>query len=269
MKHLNDNLVKQNGHNFSMNKSKSNIVIQLNNISKTYVIHHEKPTTTDALLRRNGEKFIALNNINLTIGRGERIGIIGANGSGKTTLLKIIAGVTTPTSGTVQARGKVISLIDLEAGFHPELTGLENIYLNAMLLGLSKKEISSIVPKVIKFAEIEHFIDAPLFTYSSGMKLRLGFSIAINSNPDILILDEIMLIGDSAFQKKSIQKIREFFKKEKTIIIASHMPSFILDNCNRCILLEKGIIKNTGNPKKIINGYEKSVIASMSSSKRQ
>jgi ABC-type polysaccharide/polyol phosphate transport system ATPase subunit len=178
----------------------------------------------------------------LEIKKGERVGIIGPNGSGKTTLLKIIAGITTPTSGTIKTNGKIVSLIDIEAGFHPDLTGYQNIYLNGMLLGMTKRDITKKLHAIIQFADIKQFIDAPMFTYSNGMILRLGFSVAAYSNPDILIMDENFAVGDESFRKKTIAKIIDFRQHHKTILIASHWIDFIKHNTDRYISLRKGSI---------------------------
>jgi len=188
---------------------------------------------------------VALNALNLTVKAGERVGIIGPNGSGKTTLLKIISGITTPTSGTIKTKGRIVSLIDLEAGFHQDLTGYQNIYLNGLLLGMRKNEISGKLKQIVAFADIGGFIDAPLFTYSSGMKLRLGFSIAINTNPEILIVDEGFFVGDDNFQHKTSKIIQDFSKRKKTILLVSHWLDYIHTTCNRIITFEKGrIIKD-------------------------
>lgn len=212
----------------------NDIAIQLSSVSKKYTIHHEKPTLVEKFIksaRWRNEEFWALKDINLTINKGERVGIIGPNGSGKTTLLKIIVGITTPTEGTVKRVGKIVSLIDLEAGFHPELTGEQNIYINGMLLGLAKKDIQKNIQRIIAFADIKQFIDAPLFTYSSGMKLRLGFAVAVHADPDVLILDEGLSSGDSEYRKKIKTKIKDFFSKGKTIIMVSHQLDILKENC--------------------------------------
>ena len=223
-------------------KSHDNTAIRLTSVSKRYTIHHEKPTLVEHLVNGRNEEFWALKDINLTINKGEKVGIIGPNGSGKTTLLKIIAGITTPTTGTLETHGKIVSLIDLEAGFHPDLTGIDNVYLNGMLLGMKKEEISRKLDEIISFADIGQFIDAPLFTYSSGMKLRLGFSVAIHADPDTLILDENISAGDADFQKKSSVKIQNFFKQGKTVIVVSHWLEFIKKNCQRILIMNKGEI---------------------------
>ncbi len=168
-----------------MIKNKKIIAIKLSRVTKQYFIHHEKPTLMEKLFTRTNEKFTALKNINLSIYEGERVGFYGPNGCGKSTLLKIITGITTPTLGKVETKGKIVSLIDLEAGFHPDLTGIQNIYMNGMLLGMSKDEITEQLKDIVNFADIHQFIDVPLFTYSQGMKIRLGFSVALHVKPKI------------------------------------------------------------------------------------
>jgi ABC-type polysaccharide/polyol phosphate transport system ATPase subunit len=239
-----------------MNKMSNSIALRLDHITKEYVIHHEKPTLVEKFIKGKDERFVALNDITLLIKKGERVGIVGHNGSGKTTLLKIIAGITTPTRGLVKTYGKVVSLIDLEAGFHPDLTGIQNIYLNGMLLGMSKRSIDSRLSRIIRFADIRQFIDIPLYTYSSGMKLRLGFSIAIHSNPDTLILDEGFAVGDASFQKKTTRVIEAFFKQKKTIIVATQLLDFVRDNCTRVIILNRGTLTHSGPPS-LIEKYKK------------
>ena len=237
-------------------KPQNTIAIEMKHITKEYVIHHEKPTLVEKFYKGKEEKFLALNDISLTIMKGERVGIIGPNGSGKTTLLKIIAGITTPTKGTVQTNGKVVSLIDLEAGFHPDLTGYQNIFLNGMLLGMKRTEIEIRINSIIEFADIKQFIDAPMFTYSSGMALRLGFAVAIHADPDILILDESMYVGDQKFQDKALKTIQNFYKQGKTILIVTHWLSYVKNNCSRIIVMEKGSILHNGSKRLVDNFYK-------------
>lgn len=225
----------------------STLAVRLNHVSKKYLLRHEKPTLVENVLqRKSSEEFWAINDLSLNIRKGEKLGIIGPNGSGKTTLLKIIAGITAPTKGEVQVNGKVVSLIELSAGFQPDLTGEENILLNGLLIGMSKDEISNKMKNIVEFADIGQFIDAPFYTYSAGMALRLGFSIAIHSDPNILLLDENLAIGDQDFQKKSQKKMRQFFRENKTIILVSHWLDFIKKNCNSIVLLKNGSIVKKG-----------------------
>jgi ABC-type polysaccharide/polyol phosphate transport system ATPase subunit len=238
---------------------KKDIAIKLTNVSKKYVIHHKKPTLSERLLNGKGEEFWALKNINLTIKKGNRVGVIGANGSGKTTLLKIICGIAAPTSGKVKTSGKIVSLIDLEAGFHPDLTGIQNIYLNGTLLGMGRREIDRKLDDIIRFADIGKFIDAQLFTYSSGMALRLGFAVAVHADPDILVVDEGMAAGDIDFQRKSNLKIREFFSDGKTIIMASHDMRGLKKFCTKVVWLKEGGIGSYGEIDEVIRAYEKRI----------
>lgn len=221
---------------------KKNTAVEFIDVVKEYVIHHEKPTLVEKFITNKTERYRALNNINLIVNKGERVGIVGRNGAGKTTLLKVIVGVATPTSGTVRTNGKIVSLIDLEAGFHPDLTGEQNIYLNGLLLGMGKKEIREKIDSIIQLADIKQFIDVPFYTYSHGMKMRLSFSVAIHANPDILIFDEILSVGDSYFLAKVRSVLDTFFRQNKTIIIVSHQKEILKSNCKRFILLDQGKI---------------------------
>lgn len=228
-------------------KANNNIAIKLINVSKKYTIHHEKPTLVEEFVKSikssKYEDFYALKHINLTIKKGEYIGLFGPNGSGKTTLLKLIAGISVPTDGEIIVNGKVTSLIDLEAGFHPDLTGYQNIYLNAMILGLRKKEIDRKINDIINFADIKQFIDVPLFSYSQGMKLRLGFSVAINTDADIIIMDEGFAVGDKLFIKKAINKVNELVKKGITIILVTPQDiEFLEKNCSIVLTMNAGKI---------------------------
>jgi ABC-type polysaccharide/polyol phosphate transport system ATPase subunit len=238
--------------------SSKQTVIHLKDISKAYTLHYQKPTLSEQLFKREvKEKFQALKKVSLKIYEGEKVGIMGRNGSGKTTLLKIISGITAQTGGTVTTRGKVISLIHLNSGFHIDLTGHENIFLNGMLLGMSKKEITEKLSSIIDFAGLGNFIHAPLHTYSEGMKLRLGFSVAIHGEPDILILDEEIVAGDKEFQKKAVKKIDELFRANKTIIVVTHWLDFLAKHCQRFIWMENGKVKEDGDLV-VIQNYKKS-----------
>lgn len=245
------------GFNMKTETKKMGYAVQFNKVSKKYIVHHQKPTFSEQLINRyKKEAFYALKNISINILKGEKVGIIGSNGSGKTTFLKLIAGITKPTSGSVEASGKIVSLIDLEAGFHPDLTGYENIFLNGLLTGMKKKEIKDNLKKIVRFADIGNFIDAPLYTYSQGMKLRLGFSIAVHANPDILIIDEGVTVGDQDFYTKAKKKISRFFKAGKTIFVVAHWLEFLEENCDKIIWIDKGTIKEVGG-KEVIASYKK------------
>ncbi len=215
------------------------VVIDLKHVGKKYIVHHEKPTLAEDVNRvlhfQKNEEYWALRNIILQIHRGEKIGFYGRNGAGKTTLLKIIAGISSPTEGTVKTKGRIISLIDLEAGFHPDLTGQENVFLNGLIIGMSRKEIEHKFKKIVEFAGLGNFITAPLYTYSSGMKLRLGFSVAIHAEPDILLLDEVMNTGDDDFKKRSNEAMKEMFKNNVTIIMVSQWLDYLEKSCDKII----------------------------------
>jgi len=222
------------------------IAIQLIDIHKQYLLFHEKPTLLGRVVRSQKERFFALKNINLTIRKGEKIGIIGHNGAGKTTLLKIIAGITTPTSGTRRVNGKVVSIIDREAGFHADLTGEQNIYFSGLLLGLSRREIKEKYQKIISYSQLERFIDTPIFTYSTGMKLRLGFSIAIQTRPDILIMDEGLAGADGPFRRKVRRTLNALHRNGTTLIFCTHDADFIKQQCDRILVVNRGSITRDG-----------------------
>lgn len=202
------------------------------------------------------EEFWALRNINLTVEQGETIGIIGTNGAGKSTLLKILSEITPPTTGEIELEGKVSSLLEVGTGFHPELTGRENIFLNGAILGMTKKEIAKKFDEIVEFAGIEKFIDTPVKRYSSGMYVRLAFSVAAHMEPDILLVDEVLAVGDAEFQKKCLGKMDEVTKKSgRTILFVSHNMSAIQNLCQRCILLKNGQIEMIGETEEVIRKY--------------
>jgi len=236
-----------------------NPIICFKGVSKKFTLQKQK--TFKELLpaflqgKETKKEFWALKNIDFTVNKGETLGIIGPNGSGKSTILKLIAGVMSPTTGQITIRGKVSPLIELGAGFHPELSGRENIYLNGSILGLSQKEIQKKFKKIVDFAQLWDFIDQPVKHYSSGMYMRLGFSIAIHTNPEILIVDEILAVGDTAFQQKCFKKMKEFQEKQTTIIIVSHTMQFIQDFCQRVFYLDQSKLLSAGNPETIIAKY--------------
>lgn len=230
------------------------LAISLTNVSKHYILHHEKPTLAESLFRKK-EEFWALRDVSLEVRKGEKLGIIGPNGAGKSTLLKIIVGITVPSKGEVETNGRIASLIALEAGFHPDLTGEENVYINGLLLGMSKQRIKENFDSIVNFSGVRKFIDSPLHTFSAGMKLRLGFSVAIHADPDILVIDEVIATGDEEFQKKSYQKMQSFFRRKKTILFVSHDLKAVEKLCPQTLWLEKGRIKLLGPSKKVISQY--------------
>ena len=200
--------------------------------------------------------FDAVKNVSFTVSKGEMLGLVGRNGSGKSTLLKIIAGVYLPTSGGVQVNGTIAPLIELGAGFHGELTGRENILMNGLLLGFSKREMQGREQSILEFADIGEFIDAPVKQYSSGMYTRLAFAVATEVDPDILLIDEILAVGDAAFQQKCLDRLERFRKSGKTILFVSHSLDQVVQHCDRAILLEKGELRMHGSPAEVVEAYE-------------
>jgi len=240
-------------------------VIQTRNISKKFRIYHEKTLNLKYAVinfltgKRSSyyDEFYALRDINLDIKKGETVGLIGENGSGKSTLLKIIARILYPDDGTVVTSGKIASLIEIGAGFHSELSGRENVYINGSILGFTKKQIEARLDEIIAFSGLERFIDNPIKTYSSGMYVRLGFSIAIHVNPDILLVDEILAVGDENFQKKCLQKINGFQSEGKTIVLVSHDLQTVEKICDRVYLLHNGLLAAQGDPVEVISEYHR------------
>lgn len=224
-------------------------VIKLENVSLKFKLQKERsPSLKEFAIRLLSKKvsyinFYAIKNINIEIKKGESIGIIGRNGAGKTTLLRIIAGVYKPTEGKVFVKGKIMPIIELGAGFDMELTGKENIFINGLLLGMTKKEIEGKYDEIVEFSGLKDFINSPLRTYSSGMILRLGFSIATVTNPDIILLDEVFAVGDAEFREKCINKINKFKENGSTFLFVSHNMNAIKEICENAIWLEKGEIK--------------------------
>jgi len=240
------------------NKQNSNSAVEVQNVTKNYIIRHQKsPSLKDRLLkgRDTFEEFLAVDDVSFAVEHSETFGIIGSNGSGKSTLLKLIAKVLRPTSGEVIVNGTVSALLELGAGFHQDLTGRENIYLNASILGMKKKEINKKFNDIVEFSELARFIDMPVKSYSSGMYMRLGFSIAVNVNPDILLVDEVLAVGDQAFQSKCYKVIYDFVRRGKTIIIVSHDLETISDLCKRVIFLKNGKIELMGDSIQVVSKY--------------
>ncbi|MFQ6107935.1 MAG: ABC transporter ATP-binding protein [Candidatus Aminicenantales bacterium] len=236
-------------------------------IYQKYSARHRFQTFKSAIVRgdivkalRPDELVTALDGVSFQVEKGTTFGIIGENGSGKSTLLKIVAGIAKPTSGRVSVKGKVSALIELGAGFHPEITGRENVYINGIMLGLSKKEINRKFDEIVRFAELEDFIDAPVKTYSSGMYMRLGFSIAINVNPDILLIDEVLAVGDASFVPKCLDRIDDFRRRKKTILFVSHDLPTVEKICDRVIWLKEGRIQAMGEPKRVIDAYLQDIV---------
>ena len=204
---------------------------------------------------RPDETFSALDNVSLSVAAGRTVGIIGPNGSGKSTLLKLVAGITKPTAGTVRVNGRISALIELGAGFHPEISGRENVFINGVMLGLTKREITQKFDEIVEFAELEEFIDAPVKTYSSGMYMRLGFAVAINVNPDVLLIDEVLAVGDQGFTHKCLDKFAEFRRRGKTILLVTHGLGLVERFCDEAVWLDDGRVRATGDPKRVVDAY--------------
>lgn len=233
------------------------IAIEASKLRKTYKLYESPAQRLKEIIFRRPfhSEFVALEDISFSVAKGETFGIIGENGAGKSTLLKIMAKTLKPTAGEISINGRVAALLELGAGFNPELTGEENIYLNAYLLGLSKGEIDSKKQEIIDFSELGDSIKRPVKTYSSGMHVRLAFSIATSVDPDILIIDEALSVGDQHFQKKCVDRMMDFRKQGKTIFFCSHSLYFVQELCEKALWLQKGKIAKSGNTSKVINAY--------------
>ena len=243
------------------NKMEKNIAIEVKNLYKNFTVYYDKANTIKERLIRLGkgkrEEREILKDINLEIKKGEVVGLIGVNGSGKSTLLKLMTKIIYPTKGTVETQGKLTSLLELGAGFHPDFSGRENIYFNASIFGLTRKEIEARIDEIIEFSELGSFIDNPVRTYSSGMYMRLAFSVAINVDAEILLIDEILSVGDEHFQEKCFKKIEELKEQKKTIVFVTHNLSSVKRFCTRAIWLHKGVIRKDGDIEEVIDEYVK------------
>lgn len=231
-------------------------VVDVQAVSKRFVVHKDKSLKERVVnartSREHREDFWALRDVNLEIRAGETIGLVGANGSGKSTLLKIIGGILTPNDGTVMLRGRIAALLELGAGFHPDLTGRENVYLNAAILGLSEQETERHFDEIVEFSGVGEFIDTQVKFYSSGMYVRLAFAVAVHVDPDILLVDEVLAVGDEPFQHKCMEKIREFQEQGRTIILVSHSAAQVQEVCDRAVMLEHGRVVVDGSTEEVL-----------------
>ncbi len=235
------------------------LVIELQNVGKRYFLHHKRQLLAQQVartLRRARESFWALRDVNLEVRAGVSVAIIGPNGAGKSTLLSIAVGVAAPTEGIARQHGRIAALLELGSGFHPDLTGRENIHLNAALLGYSREEVRSSLDAIIDFAGIPDFIEEPLRTYSSGMIARLGFSVAVHLNPDVLVLDEVLSVGDFEFQKKCKDKIADLHARGKTLLFVSHSAQAVETLCQRAVWLESGRVRRDGPAVEVLAEYQ-------------
>ena len=244
-----------------MKKTDKENAIEIKHVTKSFKIYYDKASTLKEHLlfwkRNESELYTALKDINLDIKKGETVGLIGVNGSGKSTLLKIMTKIIYPTKGEIITHGKLTSLLELGAGFHQDFTGRENIYFNAAIFGLTKQEIDKRLDDIIEFSELGEFIDNPVRTYSSGMYMRLAFSIAINVDAEILLIDEILAVGDQHFQEKCFNKLQELKESDKTIVIVSHSLDQIENLCTRAIWINNGLVEMDDTPSKVIPEYLK------------
>lgn len=240
--------------------------INVIDVYKNFKVYYDKGYSLKEKLlfwqRNKYEKRCVLKGISFEVKKGEAVGIIGKNGCGKSTLLKLLSRIIYPTKGKIEMNGRVASLIELGAGFHPDMSGRENIYINASIFGLSKKEIDNKLEDIINFSELQDFIDNPVRTYSSGMYMRLAFSVAINVDADILLIDEILAVGDITFQLKCFNKLKEIKKKGTTIIIVSHSLEQIEEFCDKSIWIKDGLIEDIGSPIIIHEKYKKYMLKS-------
>src|SRR4249919_3270993 len=238
--------------------------IELVNVTKVYRRYGGRQFSTlkSALLQRSilrdlrpSETFPALTDVSFSVTKGSTYGVMGRNGSGKSTALKLVAGITKPTSGSVRVEGRISALIELGAGFHPEISGRENVFINGIMLGLTKREIQERFDEIVDFAELREFIDAPVKTYSSGMYMRLGFAVAINVNPDVLLVDEVLAVGDEGFTHKCLDKFAEFKRSNKTILLVTHSLNLIERFCDEALWLDNGHAMSHGDPKRVVGAY--------------
>lgn len=258
----------------------SDTIIQVENLSKKYILGHQqegsssykslRETIADGVgslfkareARAAQEEFWALKDVSFEIKQGDRVGIIGRNGAGKSTLLKVLSRITEPTSGSIRIKGRVASLLEVGTGFHPELTGRENIYLNGAILGMGKAEIAHKFDEIVAFAEVEKFLDTPVKRYSSGMYVRLAFAVAAHLEPEILIVDEVLAVGDATFQKKCLGKMGKVAEEGRTIIFVSHNTQAVRRLCSRAIYLERGSTKEVGSVEDAIQRYSTQLLMS-------
>ena len=237
-----------------MKDNENNIAIKVDHVYKSFNIYYDRANTLKERMlffarNKRREKREVLNDINLEIKKGETVALIGVNGSGKSTLLKLMTQIIFPNKGTIETNGKLTSLLELGAGFHPDFSGRENIYFNSSIFGLTKKEIDARLDQIIEFSELKDFIDNPVRTYSSGMYMRLAFSVAINVDADILLIDEILSVGDQHFQEKCFNKMRELKKEGKTMVFVTHSMESVRNLCDRAVWLYDGKVRMDGNRK--------------------
>ena len=246
------------------------VILSVDHLVKSFRIHHQKTNSLKQLIAARGrnqfEEFLAVNDVTFDVREGEVFGVIGQNGSGKSTLLKCMAGILQPNSGSVSVHRRMGALLELGAGFHPELTGRENIFLNAAILGMCRREISGRFDEIVDFSGLHTFIDQPVKTYSSGMYVRLAFAVAINVDPQLLIVDEILAVGDVSFQRRCLEKFVEFRNEGRTIVLVTHDMGSIKNLCDRAIWLEHGCVVDAGDPADLVEAYTERMLGADSRS---
>lgn len=243
-----------------MKEENNDIAIKVDHVYKSFNVYYDRANTLKERLlfigrNKKREKREILNDINIEIKKGETVALIGVNGSGKSTLLKLMTQIIFPNKGTIETHGKLTSLLELGAGFHPDFSGRENIYFNSSIFGLTKKEIDSRLDQIIEFSELGELIDNPVRTYSSGQYMRLAFSVAINVDAEILLIDEILSVGDQHFQEKCFNKMRELKKEGKTMVFVTHSMESVRNLCDRAIWLYNGKVRMDGNTNEVVNEY--------------
>jgi len=243
-----------------MKENDKDIAIKVDHVYKSFNVYYDRANTLKERLlflarNKRKEKRQILNDINLEIKQGETVALIGVNGSGKSTLLKLMTQIIFPNKGTIETKGKLTSLLELGAGFHPDFSGRENIYFNSSIFGLTRKEIDARLDQIIEFSELREFIDNPVRTYSSGMYMRLAFSVAINVDADILLIDEILSVGDQHFQEKCFSKMRELRKQKKTMVFVTHSMESVKNLCDRAIWLDNEKVRMYGNTAEVVDEY--------------
>ena len=245
-----------------MNAKPAVTAVDLTKVYRRFLHKNQFRTLKSALLSRSlisdlrpDQTFTALDSVSFEVPRGSTFGVIGENGSGKSTLLKLMAGITRPTRGTIAVFGRISALIELGAGFHPEISGRENVAINGIMLGLTRREVAERFDEIVAFAELERFIDAPVKTYSSGMYMRLGFSVAIHVEPDVLLIDEVLAVGDEAFTRKCLDKIGEFRRRGKTIVLVTHSLGLVEKMCDDVLWLRRAKVADRGDPKRVVDAY--------------
>jgi ABC-type polysaccharide/polyol phosphate transport system ATPase subunit len=239
--------------------------VRLRGVSRSFKLMHERNATLkETVLRRRrtrSEVFWAVQDISLDVAPGEAIGIVGRNGSGKSTLLKLLAGIMPPSAGTVELGGTVAAMLELGAGFHPDFTGRENVYMNGAIYGLGEREVTDRLDDIVAFAELEEFIDMPVRTYSSGMQMRLAFAVSSHVNPDVLLLDEVLAVGDESFQRKCISRLADYKRAGGTLVLVTHDPNSVEQMCDHAIVLAHGTVLAEGAPAKVLAAYRRRLVA--------